>query len=167
MMSENPYDGDSRKACKRRLWRNVLVSALNEGLRQGYIKPVPQPWQYGTETGEDDIYPFTFMGLDGIAHVRDAGHGELVVHAIVNPTAYGREFVQCYLQSGRDRARAGTVWASGWFERQKGMWLQTTRGGEFIAGSSSLYVKRSAAWLLSAEGLVPAVGYADQGQFLM
>jgi hypothetical protein len=143
--------GSLRGPKKRAAWRNLMVAAINAGLDQGLFGLAEDDNRWGSEYG---IYRFEFDGLPAIACVRDIGSGELSVHAALNPTDVAEDFIHT------DNAGfiAGDGFASGWLERQRGAWLQTSAKptGAFRAA----LLDQVAAASLTAKG------YADSGRVM-
>lgn len=133
-------------------WRNLLVAGLNAGLDQGVFGLASEDnfWD-----GEEATFAFTFDGLPALGYVRDAGWGELAVHVAVNPTPSSKDRIRAF-NAG---FHAGDAFASGWFEREKGQWLQTTDSG---TGS----IRAGLLDRISAARLEPA-GYSDSGRYMM
>lgn len=119
LRSRSNLAGSLRGPTKKVAWRNMMVAALNAGLEQGHFGLAAEDNRWG---GNHVIYRFGFGGLPAIAYVSDAGFGELSVHVAVNPTDRAEEFVPGY-NAG---FMVGDAFASGWFERERGAWLQTT-----------------------------------------
>jgi hypothetical protein len=139
---------------KQRLsaWRNLMVAGINAGLEQGIFGLEETPSDVGSE---GRIYRFMFAGLPATAHARDIGYGELSIHVAVNPTDRCEKFIA----SSNAGFLAGDGYASGWLERRKGKWLQTTDKpcGAF---------RRDLLPLLAAASIEPA-GYQDHGPLMM
>lgn len=148
----NQLAGSLRGPKKRAAWRNLMVAAINAGLDQDLFGLAENDNRWGTEYG---IYRFDFDGLPAIACVRDIGFGELSVHAALNPTDRAEDFIRTH-NAG---FVAGDGFASGWLERKRGPWLQTsqTPTGAFRA---DLLDQVAAAH-------VPTKGYADNGRVML
>ncbi len=109
---------------RERAWRNLMVCAINEGIRQQFF--TLQPDNYNWAPLEDDhrrregiTFDFTLPnGLPARGYVGDAGFGELSIHAAVHPTGNS-------ISAFNAGFAAGDAFAVSWLERQKGAWLQT------------------------------------------
>jgi hypothetical protein len=107
-------------SARKRAWRNMMVSAINEGLRRKLFsfRPGDNRW-----LGHDEpyIYSFLFPGdIQAMACVKNAGDDELSVHVALWPTKRAGEFLAC--RNGG--FLVGEAYAAGWLERRKGAWLQ-------------------------------------------
>lgn len=144
--------GSLRGPKKRAAWRNLMVAAVNAGLDQGQFGLAEDDNRWGDEYG---IYRFTFEGLPAIACVRDIGHGELSVHAALNPTDRADDAIR----SHNAGLSAGDGFASGWLERKTGAWLQmsTTPMGAF---------RPDLLEQVAATSPTPK-GYADSGRVML
>lgn len=131
-------------------WQNLLIAAINAGLEQKMFGLEPED-----NPSKKPVFRFTFAGLPAIAHAGDAGYGELIVRAAVGPTEEAEKWIQC---NGAGFL-AGDAFVSGWLERTKGKWLQTSAKphGSF---------RRSLLSRLAMERVVPN-GYAATGPFQM
>lgn len=109
---------------RERAWRNLMVCAINEGLRQKLF--TLQSDNYNWAPQEDThhrrdgrIFDFVLPnGLPASGYVGDAGFGELSIHAAINPTGTS-------IQSWNAGFAAGDAFAASWLERKKGAWLQS------------------------------------------
>ena len=150
------------KSIRRRAWRNMMIAAINEGirLRAFTIRAGDNRWP-GADRDERGhlvcfVYPFSIGGLSGIASVNDAGYDELSLHAALWPT----EDAARWIQSSNACFLAGEVFASGWLERRDGAWLQV--GRELSAHQFACRKHRLAE--VAAITIEPN-GYADRGSF--
>lgn len=150
--SRSKLAGSLRGPAKKAAWRNMMVAALNAGLDQGHFGLVAEDNRWD---GDDVIYRLDFGGLPAIAYVSDAGFGELSVHVAINPTHRAEEFI-----SGFNAGFiVGDAFASGWFERERGAWLQTTSAPTGCIRSALL--DRIVATRPNPNG------FADDGRFMM
>lgn len=133
-------------------WRNLMVAGINAGLTQNLFGLAPDDNRW---SGDGCIYRFDFDGIPGIASVRDIDFGELSVTVAVIPSARAEEWIGSF-NAGFE---AGDGFASGFFGRQKGAWLQTTATptGKF---------RRAVLDRVSAVQVSP-LGFADSGKFMM
>lgn len=123
--------GSPHKSLRRRAWRNMMVAAVNEGLRRKLfsLRPGDNWWPGHDDStrscrGEPYVYSITFPGgIEALACVSDAGFDELSIHVALWPT--GNEFVVCC----NGGFNAGKAFANGWLERRDGMWLQNITDG--------------------------------------
>lgn len=88
-----------------------------------------------------------------MAFIDDAGHGELKVHAVAQPTDMCAEWIRA---SGAG-FRLGEAVAEGWVERKEGAWLQE---------STPQFKCRNAIKPLLASIVVEPQGYTDHGRLM-
>ncbi len=100
-------------------WRNLMIAAINAGLDLNLFGLAAEDNRW---TGDGTTYRFTFAGMPAIAHVKDAGYGELKFHAAVNPT----EDAARWIDTANAGFLAGDAFAGAWLERRQGAWLQTS-----------------------------------------
>ena len=139
-------------------WRNLMVIAINEGIKQNLFSIRPGDNRWGGAHSDESfsrglgaVFSFTFLnGWIGRGFVHDAGFGELSIHAAINPKG---DSVKAY-NAGFS---AGDAFATGWLERQRGAWLQS---------SKSLNCKRNIIREL-AEMDVKPLGYGDKGRVIL
>lgn len=150
--SRSGFASTLRGPKKRTAWRNMMVAGLNAGLDQGLFGLAVDAnyWE-----GNSVIYRFEFDGMPAIAHLNDAGFGELALHVALLPTDRAHEMIGAF-NAG---FAAGEAFASGWFERERGAWLQTS-------GSATGSI-RAALLDRVAEAQQTPKGYADNGKFMM
>ena len=132
---------------RKKAWRNVMVAGINAGLD---LKV------FDLDFGPEDRAQFRFEveGIPAVAHVSDAGWGELSINVALWPTA-DASWIGC----SNAGFLAGDCFAHGWLERRKGRWLQTPVRPEFQCRASR---KATVAALA-----VKPNGYADHGRFMM
>lgn len=112
------------KTNRERAWRNLMVCAINEGLRQKLFTLHPDNYNWAPQEDahyrrDGRTFDFTLpTGLTLRAYVGDAGFGELSIHVAVNPNGD-------YVKASNAGFEAGDAFASGWLEREKGAWLQS------------------------------------------
>ncbi|MGO4667704.1 hypothetical protein [Bosea sp. 2RAB26] len=104
----------------------------------------------------DYIYDFEIEGISAMACVIDAGWDELCPNIILWPTPEARRWIICANVLTGCGAEAGQVVASGWLERQDGIYLQPQ--------TSLLYCKRERMALVFGLKISPR-GYKDRGLF--
>ncbi|TAJ82888.1 hypothetical protein [Reyranella sp.] len=141
-----------RGARKKAAWRNMMVGAINAGLDQGIFGLTEDDNRW---TGDHGIYRFDFEGVAAIACVQDAGYGELAVHVAISPTNQAEDFIRAS-DAGFE---AGDAFASGWLERRRGTWLQTS--GAPVGSVRTAMLDQ----ILAAQ--VTPKGYSDSGRFMM
>lgn len=143
---------------RERAWRNLMVCAINEGIRQKLF--TLQPDNYSWAPQEDDVNRgrdgriFDFALPNGLAargYIGDAGFGELSIHVAVNPKG---DWVKAS-NAGFD---AGDAFAAGWLERERGAWLQSATT-QFNCRNSLL------KYLANIE--VRPRGFGDRGHVIM
>lgn len=137
---------------RRIAWRNLMVAAINAGLEQSIygLSAGDNRW-----TGDTATYRFSFAGLPAIACVRDAGFDELVIQTAINPTPHAERWIRA-INAGLD---TGDAIASGWLERRKGKWLQTSEG------KPAFSTRRNILSLVVTTAVEPN-GYLDKGKFM-
>lgn len=118
------YDFDYHSE-RERAWRNLMVCAINEGLRQQLFTLAADNYNWAPQVEahkrrEGKVFDFTLSnGLPARAYVDDIGCGELSIHAAVNPTGNS-------IMAWNAGFSAGDAFAAGWLEREKGVWLQSS-----------------------------------------
>ena len=140
---------------RSRAWQKLMVSAINEMVRQGE----PPLSTNGHHWGELRI-DFQIEGLSVSAFLTDAGFDEVCVKVIVEPSATGS---RCGFGAVMDRSslhKMGRAYASGWFERRRGRWLQVSSHPHFYAS------KEIMGKLVAMEDPVPN-GFSSTGPFIM
>lgn len=138
-----------------RAWRNVMIAAINAGLdqKQFGLDPDDNRW-----TGDRGVYHLAISGMPAIASVGDAGFGELAIKVAVKPRSDAEEFIKPF--TGPDEPfRAGEAFASGWLERRKGKWLQTS-------SRPLCYFRRDLLPILGAPE-IRANGYLPEGRVML
>lgn len=142
----------SYRTNREKAWRNLMVFAINEGIRQKLfsLRPDDNRWPNADQTGA--LFDFALPnGLPARGYVSDAGFAELGINVAVNPKgnmvkAYNGEFY------------AGDAFASGWLERQRGVWLQS-------ATTQFNCRNRLLPMLVGLE--VKPLGYGDYGKVIV
>jgi len=105
---------------RERAWRNIMVSAINEGLRRKLFSLRPGDNQWPNH-GEPYVYTFSaYNGIEAIACIKDAGFDEISIHVALWPTKRAEEFIT----SCNAGFLAGEAFARGWFLRQNEAKLQ-------------------------------------------
>ena len=143
------------KTDRLRAWRNLLVSAINGGLREGLftLDDGANAWP-GASSSPSEGYTYGFAlapGMPGLAHVADIGWGELRIHAIANPI--GR-----LASLSMPSMAAGDAFAIGFLERKESKWLQT---------SATLFKCRREIQPVLAALRVEPLGYLDHGRLIL
>ena len=109
---------------KPALAQKVLVRAINEFLRRGYFGLTVNQ----NDWGNNPILNFEMNGIPTIASVADSGHGELSIRIALWPTEMGMNHIMAAALHASTRRKMGGFYSSGWLERKKGAWLQTSNG---------------------------------------
>lgn len=136
-----------------RAWRNLMVAAINEGIRiRAFGLGAGADFWIGAEKGDRGSYRFAFQRLPAIASVAAIGDEELSIGVLLNPKDPS---TVPDAWSGLD---SGDASAHGWLERRLGIWIQD--GGE------GFHCRRALLAALAEAAVVPS-GYADQGSFFM
>lgn len=146
---------------RTKAWRNVVVCAINEGLRRRLFSLLPDDnrWPGWTEphdraTVGSVIFDFHLPnGLPASVYICDAGCSELAIHVAVLPTARAPELIGGW-QAGFS---AGEAFAGTWLERENGAWIQST---------DAFKCRRSLLASL-AELNVRPLGFGDRGRLIM
>lgn len=162
-LSKGWHRVDYSKSERRRAWRNAMVAAINEGIRQRLftIRPGDNRWpgaqkdKWGTSRAHK--FSFEIDGIPAIGSVHDGGYDELSIHVALWPTHDGQRWVEC-MNAG---FLAGEVWASGWLERRDGAWLQVPSSG---TNGNRLSCRRARLREVAALEVAPT-GFADRGSF--
>lgn len=137
------------KSSTQRAWRNLMVCAINAGLRLGKFSLDPSDLRAPLADGE--LYDFQLPGgIPARACVRQIAYGELRVSVAAQPQGDLVRTVNAGLQ-------AGDAFAIGWLEREAGAWLQFSDKGAAC--------KRGLLTTLSQMDVNPE-GYADCGAFV-
>lgn len=156
------------RSVRSRAWRNLMVSAINVGLERGYfgLKPEENFWLRESFPATSDgarlqhgliVFDFAVAGLPARAAVGDAGHGELMSIAVVNPRV---DWLACCMHSAT-RLAVGDAYADGWFERKAGPHLQYDG-----IGGAGFACRKGLVGVLSHLCVEPA-GYKDHGWFFL
>jgi hypothetical protein len=143
------------KTRRQKAWRNLMVSTVNEALRQRLfsLRPGDNRWP-GHDEQFRNSYLFDFVlpcGLPARAAIHDAGFDELSVHVAVNPKGDRVRFFESGLS-------AGDAFGTTWLERQRGAWIQST--------DDSLRCRRPLVEILADMNMEP-LGYGDRGRLIM
>lgn len=137
---------------REKAWRNLMVCAINEGLRQMLFSLRPNDNRWPGAEKEGYIYDFFLPnGLSVRGYIHDIGFNELSIHAAVNPNG---DWVRAS-NAGLD---AGDAFAAGWLERRKGAWLQS---------ATDMFNCRRKLIQSLADIMVQPMGYGDRGRVIM
>jgi len=125
-MPDSGYDIEY-KTRRERAWRNLMVIAINEGIRQQLfsLRPYDNRWpgaepESSGHRGTGYVFGFDLPnGRAAKGYVGDAGFGELSIHVAANPKGD-------WVRTSNGGFHAGDAFAKGWLERQKGAWLQSS-----------------------------------------
>jgi len=142
------------RSLRDRAWRNVIICAVNEGLRLKLfsLRPGDNRWVGHARRSETYLFDFTLpCGLPARASVSDAGFDELSIHVAVNPK-------NDWVSASNAGFLAGDVFATTWLEREKGAWIQTSLSG---------FRCRKNLLDLIAKMTVSPCGYGDRGRVIM
>jgi hypothetical protein len=133
-------------------WRNMMIAGINAGLAQQQFGLAPDDNRW---SGDHAIYTFSIADMPAIACVSDGGFGELFLRIAVNPTPDARRWISA-INAGFE---AGEAFTTGWLERRRGRWLQTTSRPQ-----SSF--RRHILPTLAKKSVEPD-GYLPEGRFMM
>lgn len=110
---------------RERAWRNLMVCAINEGLRLKLFTLHHENYNWEPQENahhrrDGRVFDFALPnGLPARGYVGDAGFGELSIHVAVNP-------IGDWVKAWNAGFTAGDAFAAGWLEREKGAWLQSS-----------------------------------------
>jgi hypothetical protein len=144
------------RSLRERAWRNVIVCAVNDGLRRRLfsLRAGDNRWpgHDPDRRGKSYLFDFTLpCDLPARASVHDAGFDELSIHVAVNPK-------DDWVKASNAGFNAGDLFASTWLEREKGAWIQTSLSG---------FSCRKHLLNLMADMNVSPLGYGDRGRVIM
>lgn len=143
---------------RARAWRNMMVCAINEGIRQRLFTLHPDNYNWAPQNDKTSrkngvVFHFNLPnGQPASGYVGDGGFSELLIHVAVNPR--GKKWIQCH-NAG---FLAGDAFAGGWLERERGSWLQWT---------PSQFSCRKPLLRSIANIEVHPHGFGDRGPFMM
>jgi len=150
------------KSLRHRAWRNMIVCAVNEGLRLRLftLRPGDNRWpgwddrnQHSCVRGAE--YGFVLPnGLAAKAYVSDAGYAELAITVAALPTRGASSWLRTY----GGGFHAGEAFAASWLERERGAWIQSS--------TSSFKCRSPLLDQLSKLDVRPA-GFGDRGRVIM
>lgn len=150
------------KATRNRAWRNMMVAAINAALEQKLIslKPGDNRWPGAglKEPAKRDtgyVFRFSFPGgVAAVGYVGDAGWDEVSVHVALWPT----EKSEYWIGASNAGFLAGEAYATGWLERQRGAYLQS---------SPDMFKCRKSRIATVAEAFVVPKGFGDRGRVIL
>ncbi|MHA4868701.1 hypothetical protein ACXZ1M_13475 [Duganella sp. PWIR1] len=150
------------KSQREKAYRNMVVAAVNEGLRRKLFTLRPEDNRWPGWTGPDNPHDhssvrFSFElpnGLPAMAYAADAGYSELAINVAICPEAKASDWLSNY-QAG---FKAGNAFAASWLERERGAWIQSATG--------SFKCRNSLLGQLASMEIRPA-GYGDRGRVIM
>jgi len=150
------------KSQREKAYRNIVVAAVNEGLKRKLFTILPDDNRWpgwngpNSRDGRSRVH-FDFElpnGLPAMAYVADAGFAELAIHVAVCPTPKATDWISNY-QAG---FRVGDSFAASWLERDRGAWVQSAIG--------SFKCRNKLLSQLAAMEVRPA-GFGDRGRVIM
>lgn len=158
----HPFSGarvpmPNRQSARWRVWRNIMVSAINAGLEQGLfgLSPGENWWPGGAPSShacKSHTYEFRIApDLPARASVDAHAGEELKINVQVVPRKGAGE------PSFEDGLESASATANGWLERSLGVWLQN--------GAHDVHCKANLKPMLANLQVVPA-GYADIGKLM-
>ena len=140
------------KGERGRAWRNLMVCAINEALRNKLFSLRPGDNRWRGDEREGCLFDFALPnGLPARGYVGDIGHAELSIHVAINPNGD-------LVRAGNGGFHAGDAFATGWLERKRGAWLQS---------ATSLFSCRRKLLKPLALIVVEPKGYGDRGGVIM
>lgn len=144
------------KTDRRKAWRNLLVCAINEGLRLGLFTLVPRdnrwPPSPCSNASAGHVYSLTLPdGQPASAWVSDINFDELRFHVAAHP-------IDGFLKLSYPSLRSGGAIAQGFLERRNGKWLQRT--------ASLFRCRRELVPSLAAINVNPD-GYSEYGRLII
>lgn len=148
------------KSIRNKAWRNLMVCAVNEGLKRKLfsLRENDDRWpgsEFDTPDKGGKGYVFDFSLPDGKSakgYVAKAGFGELLIHAAANPKN------DDMISVGNAGFRAGDAFACGWLERRNGAWLQS---------ATDLFTCRKNLLESLASIAVKPFGYGEKGRVII
>lgn len=122
------YDRINVRKPRNKAWRNIMVSVINHALSINYLSLNKD------DKTNDKPFNLVIGGHEMECRVSDIGYSEVSVTAWSQP-----------------------VYATGWLERETGLWLQT---------GSGFKLRITGQWLpIMANITIEPNGYADNGRF--
>jgi hypothetical protein len=120
---------DDEKPLTRRVkaWENLMIAGINAGLRQKIFGLLVDDnrWPGRAPERHEGVswctYHFQLGDLPASAYVNDLGSGELAFNIALKPTG---EFLDCW----NGDFYAGEAFATGFLERKRGLWLESSYG---------------------------------------
>jgi hypothetical protein len=100
---------------RKKAWRCLIISALNEALRRGLFSLDRKD----DLTWDGVTFQFLIDGIPAAAFMNDIGYGEIGVNVALYPPSDLEA-----LKSNNAGLQAGEAFASAWFERDRGSWIQ-------------------------------------------
>lgn len=152
-------------------WRNAMVATTNAGLEQKLftLAEVEDDWASArclrhlptrrAARVEGCVFRFQLGRRAAVASVCDVGFGELSIHVMTEPTAYGEEIVEAAALGTRQARlflKHCSAYARGYVERDRGRWLR------WAGGPPLLSARRWQIEELAAMSIRPR-GYQDRG----
>lgn len=144
---------------RERAWRNLMVCAINEGIRQNLFTLQSNNYSWaenepkeGGRVKEGGLFDFALPnGQPARGYVNDAGFGELTIHVAVNPNGQS-------VRAEDAGFSAGDAFAAGWLERERGAWLQSA--------TTQFNCRKSLLKALANIDVRPR-GFGDRGRVIM
>ena len=97
-----------------------MVCAVNAALEQKHFSLRPDDNRWPNAANDSCLFDFALPnGLPGRAHIHAIGWAELRINTAINPNGDN-------VRSAFAGFRAGDAFATGWLERQRGAWLQSS-----------------------------------------
>lgn len=150
------------KSLRDKAYRNIVVAAVNEGIKRKLFTLAPDDNRWPGWTGPHARdsrtsirFEFTLPnGLNALAYASDAGYAELAINVAICPTPKGAEWISHYLAG----FKAGDGFAASWLERERGAWIQSA--------TDSFKCKTTLLNQLASLEIRPA-GFGDRGRVIM
>ena len=135
-------------------WRNLLIAGINAALCQRLVGYGPEDNWWGDCDDPAGQFSFEFPGgIPALGLLSDAGFGELRVSVLLDPKTDVR------MTDTGSGFRDGSAFASGWLERNLGVWLQT-------GGRPMMECRQHLLKPLADTPIAPR-GFGDRGRFMM
>lgn len=142
------------KGTRARAWRNMMIAGINAALSQKLVGYSPEDNWWGDRDDPAGQFGFEFPGgIPALGCLSDAGFGELRVSVVLYPKK------DVHMTDTGSGFRNGSAFASGWLERNLGVWLQT--GGKPMM-ECRLHLLKPVA-----DAMVTPEGFGDRGRFMM
>lgn len=154
MLARRGYPIPTYKGTRVRAWRNMMIAGINVALAQRLVGYGPEDNWWRDRADPAGQFDFDFLGdIPALGCLSDAGFGELRVSVLLYPKKDVR------MTDTGSGFRDGSAFASGWLERNLGVWLQT--------GNRPMLECRQHLLKPVADAVITPKGFGDRGRFMM